>query len=83
MAISIPSNITLNRRDYGIGEAIKLDDADLPADEKHPLVVYCLKYIASPVSSGLYSQIEDHFGNYLDSGLMERIANDDSEFDFN
>ena len=83
MAISIPSNITLNRRDYGIGEAIKLNDADLPADEKHPLVVYCLKYIASPVSSGLYSQIEDHFGNYLDSGLMERIANDDSEFDFN
>tara|TARA_B100001173_G_scaffold309736_1_gene322739 strand:- start:1175 stop:3025 length:1851 start_codon:yes stop_codon:yes gene_type:complete len=83
MAISIPSNITLNRRDYGIGEAIKLDDADLPADDKHPLVVYCLKYIASPVSSGVYSKIEDSFGNYLDSGLMERIANDDSEFDFN
>ena len=83
MAISIPSDITLNRRDYGIGEVIKLDDADLPADDKHPLVVCCLKYIASPVSSGVYSKIEDSFGNYLDSGLMERIANDDSEFDFN
>jgi len=82
MAISIPSNITLNRREYSIGEMIKLDDGDLPATEDHPFVVLCLKYIAAPVSSEAYNLIEEHFLNYLDVGLMERIAEDDVDFVF-
>jgi hypothetical protein len=81
MAISIPQQISLNRRDYSIGQAIELDEGDLPATKDHPLVVLAFKYIAAPVHS-VYGQIEDHFITYLDSSLMERIAEDDVDFDF-
>lgn len=82
MSILIPSNLTLNRRSYGVGIEVELDESNLPVTKDHPLVVLALKYIASPVSSEDYDTIEDNFGNYLNSGLLERIAEDDVDFDF-
>ena len=82
MSIAIPSNLTLNRRSYGVGIEIELDDGNLPVTKDHPLVILALKYIASPVSSENYDKIERNFGNYLDSGLLEQIAEDDVDFTF-
>tara|TARA_R100000152_G_C6779351_1_gene210910 strand:+ start:246 stop:2090 length:1845 start_codon:yes stop_codon:yes gene_type:complete len=82
MSIVIPSNLTLNRRSYGVGIEIELDEGNLPVTKDHPLVVLALKYIASPVSTEDYNKIEENFGNYLDSGLLEQIAEDDVDFTF-
>ena len=83
MPITIVEDIGYNNRNYNIGQ-LTLTDSDLNAQtlDDHPLGRLVLKYLASPISTENYDDIEDNLLYFLKPSFIETLSEEDSEVKF-